>query len=254
MTNANFIKKLISEEKRIDGRALDKFRDVSVEKGIIKTAEGSARVKIGDTEVIAGVKLKVMTPYPDSPNEGSLMVDLELIPLANPEFESGPPREAAVEMSRVIDRGIRESKTIDTEKLCIEEGEAVWCVNIDIHTVNDAGNLLDAGALAALAALEDAKLLKYDLEGKKIIRESAGPLPVIHKPIAITIVKIGNQLILDPTLEEWKALDSRITITTMENGDICALQKGGDGFFTKEEVEKAADMALESGKALRERL
>jgi len=254
MTNANFIKKLISEEKRIDGRALDKFRDVSVEKGIIKTAEGSARVKIGDTEVIAGVKLKVMAPYPDSPNEGSLMVDLELIPLANPEFESGPPREAAVEMSRVIDRGIRESKTIDTEKLCIEEGEAVWCVNIDIHTVNDAGNLLDAGALAALAALEDAKLLKYDLEGKKIIRESAGPLPVIHKPIAITIVKIGNQLILDPTLEEWKALDSRITITTMENGDICALQKGGDGFFTKEEVEKAADMALESGKALRERL
>jgi len=254
MTNANFIKKLISEEKRIDGRALDKFRDVSVEKGIIKTAEGSARVKIGDTEVIAGVKLKVMTPYPDSPNEGSLMVDLELIPLANPEFESGPPREAAVEMSRVIDRGIRESKTIDTEKLCIEEGEAVWCVNIDIHTVNDAGNLLDAGALAALAALEDAKLLKYDLEGKKIIRESAGSLPVVHKPIAITIVKIGNQLILDPTLEEWKALDSRITITTMENGDICALQKGGDGFFTKEEVEKAADMALESGKALRERL
>jgi len=163
MSNINYIKKLITENKRLDGRAFDKFRDVIVEKGVVKTAEGSARVKIGDTEVLAGVKLRVMEPYPDSPNEGSMMVDLEFIPLANPKFETGPPREGAIEMSRVIDRGIRESKTIDTEKLCIKEKEAVWCVNIDIHAVNDDGNLLDAGALAALAALEEAKLLKYKL-------------------------------------------------------------------------------------------
>lgn len=245
---------MISEGKRLDSRGLVDFREVTIEKGVVKTAEGSARVKIGDTEVLAGVKLKVMEPYPDTPNEGGLMVGLEFVPFANPKFETGPPNATAVEMSRVIDRGIRESKTIDTEKLCIKAGEAVWSVSVDIHVMNDDGNLLDAGALAALAALEDANLLKYDLEAKKLIREEAGVLPVVHKPIAVTIVKIGDSLLLDPTLEEWNALEARVTITTMENGDICALQKGGDGYFTKEELEKAADLSLEAGKALREKL
>lgn len=254
MTNDNYIKKMISESRRIDGRKFDEFREIVVEKGVINTAEGSARVRIGNTEVLAGVKLKVTEPYPDTPNEGSLIVDMEFVPFSNPEFEAGPPGEKAVEMARVIDRGIRESKTIDVEKLCIKEKEAVWCIHIDIHTINDDGNLLDAGALAALAALEDSVLLKYDVEEKKIIREKSGPIPIRHRPVAVTIAKIGNELIVDPTLEEWDALDARLTITTMEDGRICALQKGGDGFFTREEVEKAVDMAIKISEKLRDKL
>ncbi len=104
------ILKSLSENLRIDGRKLLETRKIEVEYGISKNAEGSARVKFGGTEVLAGVKLAVGTPYADRPNEGSMMVEAELSPMSNPEFEAGPPDIQAVELARVVDRGIREVK------------------------------------------------------------------------------------------------------------------------------------------------
>lgn len=162
MTNQkkNIIKSL-EKGIRYDGRNLLDYREVIVEPNAIKNAEGSARVKIGETEVIVGVKLDVGKPYPDTQDEGALMVGAELYPLSNPDFELGPPGIEAVELARVIDRGIRESKAINQKELCIKEGEKVWMVIIDICTINDAGNLFDASSLATLAALKCARFPEY---------------------------------------------------------------------------------------------
>ncbi len=51
--------KYLEKNIRFDGRKLDEFRKIEVEYDISKSAEGSAKVKIGDTEVLAGVKLAV---------------------------------------------------------------------------------------------------------------------------------------------------------------------------------------------------
>ncbi len=110
------IVKWFEKGKRYDGRALDEYRPVVVEYGVTKNAEGSARVKIGDTEVIAGVKLSVEKPYPDTPKDGNLMVGAEPLPLSSPDYEAGPPNEESIEVARVVDRGLRESKAIDTKK------------------------------------------------------------------------------------------------------------------------------------------
>ena len=147
------ITEALKQGLRFDRRKTNEFRKVTVEYGISKSAEGSARVKIGDTEVIVGVKLEVGEPYPDMPEEGTIIVGAELIPLSNPEFELGPPGIQAIELARVVDRGIRESKALDFKKLCIKKGEKVWLVLIDIIPINDTGNLLDAAALAALRGL-----------------------------------------------------------------------------------------------------
>jgi len=105
--------------------------------------------------VFAGVKLEIGTPYPDTPDEGGLMINTELIPLSNPEFESGPPGIQAIELSRVVDRGIRESKAIDMKKLCIEPKEKVWTVIVDIIPINDEGNyVLTERGFNALQAVE----------------------------------------------------------------------------------------------------
>ena len=47
----------------------------------------------------------------------------ELVPFASPMFESGPPREDAIELARVVDRGIRHSEIVDKKKLCITPGK-----------------------------------------------------------------------------------------------------------------------------------
>ncbi len=252
--NESYVRKLIEEGNRVDGRGLEDFREVSVKTGIIETAEGSAEVRVGNTTVLVGVKMEVKEPYPDSPNEGGLIVDVEFVPLASPEFETGPPGEEAVELARVVDRGIRESHAIDNEKLCIKEKEAAWTVHIDIHVLDHDGNLIDAASLGAMAALLDTKMPKWDKENKKIIRELKGGLPVSEKPIEITVVKIGNKILVDPTAEEESALDARLTVATLENGDLCAMQKGGDGYFTVTEVQQAVEIAIEKGKELRKLL
>jgi exosome complex component RRP42 len=248
----SYIRKLLDERVRIDGRALDQFRAVKIETGVITSAEGSARVKIGGSTVIAGVKLDAHAPYPDTPDEGFLVVDAELLPMASPTFEPGPPSPDAVELARVVDRGIRESHSIDTTKLVITPKELVWAVHVDIHVLDHDGNLIDAAELAAISALLTTKLPKYDIEAKRIIpREYSGVLPMKDRPVEVTVGKIGNILLVDAALEEDSALDARITIATNEEGDICALQKGGKGFFTTAELLEAVDIAVEKGKELR---
>jgi len=128
----DFIHNLIIEGKRADGREFREIRDISVKTNVIAKAEGSAYVKFGDTKVLVGIKLQKGSPFPDSPNSGIIMTGMELNPLASPDFEAGPPREESIEMSRIVDRGIRESHSIDLEKLCIKEGELVWMVFVDI--------------------------------------------------------------------------------------------------------------------------
>src|SRR3989344_3464075 len=107
--NGDYINSLFEQDKRVDGRRVDEYREVIIEKNISKNAEGSARCKIGDTEVIVGIKMDIGTPYPDSPDEGSIIVTAELTPMASPDFELGPPSPWATEIARIVDRGIRES-------------------------------------------------------------------------------------------------------------------------------------------------
>ena len=129
-------------------------------------------------------------------------------------------------------------------------------VNIDIYPINDAGNLFDAAALAALAALKDAKFPKYDeKEGKVDYNEKTkNKLPLAKEAIEITIIKIKDKLLVDPTNEEWEALDARLTVACLEDGKLCALQKGGDGSLKPDEIEKMVDLALEKAKELRKLL
>ncbi|MGD9275895.1 MAG: exosome complex protein Rrp42 [Candidatus Pacearchaeota archaeon] len=241
---AERIVKYMEEGKRFDGRGLDEFREIEVETGVSKNAEGSARVKIGKTEVIVGVKMDVATPYPDSPDKGNMMVTAELLPLSSPRFEYGPPKFPAIELGRVIDRGIRESHFIDLEKLCIKEGEKVWTVFIDIYTINDDGNLFDAAGLGAIIALKNARVPKYDEENERVLygelTDENVPLSKTT-PISITTHKIDGKFIVDPTREEEDISETRITIGSTD-GVISSMQKGEKSALTIEEFSEALDL------------
>ncbi|MBQ5483192.1 MAG: RNA-binding protein, partial [Candidatus Methanomethylophilus sp.] len=110
---------LLAKGTRTDGRTPTDIREIQITTNCIESADGSARVKLGNTEVIAGVKIIPGSPFPDTPNSGVLTTGAELIPMAHASFESGPPGEDAIELARVVDRGIRESGMIDVKQLCI---------------------------------------------------------------------------------------------------------------------------------------
>jgi len=251
----NHVVSLLEKNIRLDGRKFDEFRKILIEYGISsKSAEGSARVKIGNTEVVAGVKFAVGSPFPDTPDDGAIIANVELLPLSSPDFESGPPGIQSIEYARaIIDRGLRESKAIDLKKLCIKKGEKIWMVMIDAYSINNDGNLADALGLAALAAIKDAKFPKYNEKTDTIDyneRTSKG-VDLKELPIPITIIKIKDLFIIDPMLDEECASDARLTVTSVADGRICALQKGGNTPLTQEDVEKMVDLGIEKGKELR---
>src|SRR3989338_8787167 len=245
------IRKYLEQGKRFDGRELDGFRKLTIEKGISKNAEGSVRVKLGKTDVIVGVKMDVGTPYPDSPDKGNLMVTAELLPLSSSRIELGPPKFDTIELGRIIDRGIRESGVIDFKKLVIKEGEKVWAIFIDIYFINDDGNLLDAAGIGALAALKLAKLPKYNEKEEKVLHDQHDkeiPLTDVN-PIPITIHKIGNKLIVDPVKEEEDASETRLTIG-ISDGIISSMQKGNIFPLKDEEIFEAIYIADKTWKEL----
>lgn len=242
----NRIKQYLEEGKRFDGRKLDEFRDIVIEKNISNQAEGSVRVKLGKTEVIVGIKMNVGEPYADSPNKGNLMVTAELLPLSSKRFEYGPPRFPAIELGRLTDRFIRESDFIDFEKLCIKKGEKVWTVFIDVYSINHDGNLLDAAGIGAVAALMIAKMPEYDGKGEKVLFGKFTKTNIPLKKgliIPTTIYKVGKNMIVDPTLEEEDISGARVTIGATEGGVINSMQKGGLNTISIEEMSEILEIS-----------
>jgi len=249
------IEALLEKGKRLDDRGLLDTREIKIEQGIIEKAEGSARVHMGKTQVLVGVKVETGEPFPDTPNDGVMTVNAELVPLASPHFEPGPPDENSIELARVVDRGIRESHAIDTEKLCIEAGKKVFIVFVDIYVLNHDGNLIDASAIAAMAALMNTKMPNYEIkDGELKIKQGYTPLPMKSHPITVTLGKIAGKLIVDPWLEEESVMDSRITFASNEDGNICAIQKGGSSYFTPQQILEASKIALDKAVEIRKKL
>lgn len=64
-------------------------------------------MQLGQTRVMGIVTAQLVQPYRDRPKEGTLSIFTEFSPMADPSFEPGRPGELAVELGRIIDRGLR---------------------------------------------------------------------------------------------------------------------------------------------------
>ena len=246
---------LLAQGKRVDERALDQLRPLTIETGLIQKANGSARVTLGNTQVIAGVKIATGVPFPDTPDKGLLVVNAEILPMASPYAEAGPPSEEAIELARVVDRGIRESEMVDLKKLCLVPGKSVVTIFVDCNVMNVDGNLFDATSYAVVAALRTAKMKRYVVKDEKAeATDEQVPVPVERTPVSVTMARIGDKMVVDPNTEEEAAMDMRITITTEDEGHICASQKGEASTISPSQVLEAADTSLRLGSQIREQI
>jgi exosome complex component RRP42 len=249
------MKELISSGRRLDGRTFNESRPLRIEINVVQKANGSAWVKLGNTEVVAGVKVETGEPFEGLENKGALIVSAEVLPTASPFVEPGPPDEETIELARVVDRGIRESEMLALDKLALIPGKIVYTVFVDCSIINTDGNLFDATSYAVVLALLTSKFPIYEIKDEKVIDTGKVQDPPINTvPVSITFARIGDSLMLDPTTEEEVCMDARITLTTNSDGEYTAVQKGSNGYLTKEQVLQAADIAMTKGQELRQRL
>jgi exosome complex component RRP42 len=238
---------LAGQGKRLDGRGPDDYRKITVEPGFVVTADGSALVRIGDTAALAGIKLEPGKPFADTPNAGVLTTNAELVPLSSPVFEPGPPQPGAIEVSRVVDRAIRAAEAIDLTRLCVTPGEKSWVCYVDIHVLDHGGNLIDACLLAGLSALAHATVPAHRFG----IADADYPLEVLHFPVECTFVRLGEAIAVDPTFDEERAAQGRLTVATDETGRIVAMQKGLVGAFSPDDVKSTVERAFRHGERMR---
>lgn len=243
---------LLNHKQRIDERKFTQYRDIRIQTNYINKAEGSAMVSIGGTTVLAGVKAQIGTPFSNSPDKGIIITNTELLAIANRNFEYGPPNKFAVEISRVVDRTIRESPLIDLEKLCIIEGSKAWKLHIDIYILDFDGNIMDASCLAAVSALLTTKIptVKFVNDEISIDYENLTGLPIKNKSVLCTVVKINDQLIVDPLYVEETLMDASLSIGFREDGTLCAIQKCGLDIMSVQEIMKSMNIAFNMSRDL----
>ena len=250
------ILELLKEGKRVDNRLFDQVRELSIDIGVVPKAEGSARARLGDTEVVAGVKIPPEIPFPDTGDQGMLICTAEILPIAHPNVETGPPQPPVVELARVTDRGIRESKMLDMKQLVLEKDKSVIGIFCDNAVTDHDGNLFDACSYATTAAINSCKIPKYEMQDDapvKIEDQFTEP-PITTLPVSVTMAKIADFILVDPSLDEWGVMDARITITTNSDENVVALQKGGSQGFTAEELIKCSEISIKVGSKIREEI
>jgi len=250
------MREAISQSKRLDGRDLDEMRPLEIELGIIGKADGSSRVRLGNSEVVAGVKVETGEPFEGLENKGALILQAEVLPTASPHIEPGPPDEETIELARVVDRGVRESEMVDLDKLALIPGKVVYTIFVDCSIINYDGNLFDASSYAVVSALMSSKLPVFEVQDGEAVVNTGKKMdtPLTTITVSINAVKIGDYVILDPTAEEEALMDARITINTNSEGKFAALQKGSTGSFTIDQIKRAAEIARIKGEEVRTKI
>lgn len=255
----NYIKSNLKKGNRIDGRGLWEYRDFTIKTDYIASAEGSSDVTLGDSRIISGLKYEIGGPFLDQPDEGVCTIMAELLPLASPLFESGPPDEKSIELARVVDRGIRHADCIQTKKLCIKEGTSVYILFVDMYVINDGGNLIDCGGIGALTTLLSARIPEGRWNEEKNEVEWTGNYITSEKiikelPFVLTFGKIDDIIFLDPNLPEELVSDGRISISVTEHDNITSIQKSGTATFSIEEIKMLGKKTLEIADEMRGKL
>jgi len=238
---------MLKKGLRSDQRDLVSPRNITIEVGVIEKANGSALVKLGKTQVLVGIKIEPGKPFPDTPDEGVLQVNSELVPMASPVFEPGPPDENAIELARVIDRSLRDPKAIDLKSLVIRPGEKAWVLWVDVYVLDYDGNYFDASMLGVMAALMNTKLPEYEEteSGELIVHRDklTTPLKLNKRVVLVTTAKIGDYIVVDPNLDEELIADARLTLAFDEEGNVVGAQKSSIGGYTRSELSRAIEVS-----------
>lgn len=236
-----FIHGGIAQDLRTDGRQRLDFRPICVETGVIPQANGSSRVKLGATEVIASVKAELGRPSSLQPDKGKVAIFVDCSPTAAPMFEGRGGEELSTELSTALQRCLLGGKSgagagIDLSSLVIVEGKICWDLYIDGLVVSSDGNLLDALAAAVKVALSDTGIPKVsvdpaaaqdeqpeiDVSGEEFLQFDTSGVPVI-----ITLTKVGRHYIVDATSEEESQMSSAVSVSVNRHGHICGMTKRG---------------------------
>ncbi|XP_050362650.1 exosome complex component RRP45 [Nymphalis io] len=256
----SFIQKIISEGHRLDGRNYNDSRKLNISFG---SGYGSCIVCLGETKILAQVSCEVVQPKQIRPNEGVLFINVEISPMAAPQFEANRQTDLTVYLNRLLEKCYKDSKCIDLESLCIVVEEKVWSLRVDIKVLNHDGNLIECASIATLASLAHFKRPDVTRSGEKVIIHTLAekdPIPTVlyHYPVCSTFAIFSNNILIsDPNFIEESVCTSNsdgningglLVVGMNQYKELCLLNLSGAAIYNTNIVHRATLSAADKCK------
>lgn len=164
-------------------------------------------------------------------------------------------------MSRLIEKCLKDSNSIDLEALCIVPGVRVFSIRCDVSILDNVGNICDACFLAILSSLRhfrrpDISIVDSNIIVNSIDEKEPIPLTIHHTPLSITYGLLNNNqiAIMDPNDREEKVVEDSITFILNSQGELCGIHKDGGNGISIDMIMKLASESSEEIKLISQQL
>jgi ribonuclease PH len=222
--------------RRPGGRAADALRPVRIETGVLKYAEGSALISVGDTRVLVAASVEARVPsFLKDSGRGWLTAEYSMLPRATHtrsarEVTQGRPSGRTSEIQRLIGRSLR--------------------AGIDLAAMPDRTLTLDCDVLQAdggtrTAAVTGAYVAAAIALGKLLLTQEIAAWPVREQVAAVSVGVLGGQPLLDLEYVEDQVAEVDMNVVATASGALIEVQGTGERrSFLRREMDALLDLAL----------
>jgi ribonuclease PH len=219
---------------RPDGRPLDSLRPVRIETGVLKFAEGSALISVGDTRVLVAASVENrVPPFKKDSGEGWLTAEYSMLPRATHtrnQREIGKPSGRTAEIQRLIGRSLRAA--------------------VDLTALPDRTLTLDCDVIQAdggtrTAAVTGAYVAAVLALGKLALQRDLTAWPIRDQIAAVSVGIVGGIPRLDLEYVEDQVAEVDMNVVATAAGALVEIQGTGEKrSFRREEMDALLDLAF----------
>jgi len=207
---------------RLDGRKPDELREIEMKVGVLKQADGSAYVKWGKNIALASVygPRECHPQWQRDSRKAVLRCTYNMAPFSVDDRKRPGPDRRSYEISKVTTEAL--------ESVVLVENYPNTAIDVFIEILQADAGTRCVGLTAASIALADAGIPMKDIVA------------------ACASGKADGEIILDLFKDEDNKGEADLPVAIVpRTGEIALMQLDGD--LTREEFEKAFDMAVAGG-------
>lgn len=217
-------------------RSYDQMREVSIERGFIRHAEGSALISFGLTQVICTASIEKGVPsFLRGKGRGWITSEYGMLPRStgermDREAVKGKQSGRTQEIQRLIGRSLRAAVDLQTV------GENT--IKIDCDVIQADGGTRTAAITGGCVALMDALSLLGEGVSTKFVS-------------AVSVGIVDGEPVLDLEYVEDSRADTDMNVVLSEDGSFIEIQGTAEGnTFTDRELFKMIELAQKGGAEL----
>jgi ribonuclease PH len=221
---------------RPEGRPLDALRPVRIETGVLKFAEGSALISVGDTRVLVAASIENrVPPFKKESGEGWMTAEYSMLPRATHtrnarEAAQGKVSGRTAEIQRLIGRSLRAA--------------------VDLTALPDRTLTLDCDVLQAdggtrTAAITGAYVAAVLALGKLALHRDITAWPIRDQVAAVSVGIVGGVPRLDLEYVEDQVAEVDMNVVATAGGSLIEIQGTGEKrSFSRQEMDALVDLAF----------